>query len=98
MLDWKALRDTALRRGMQLMSDPRFMKLMSDPRVMKMVMQLFELRGTVQTAVDERVRDIAHRLRLVTEDEVASLKLRLRELESLLREQRPHATEEEVPE
>lgn len=45
MFDLKQIRETAMRKGMELVSDPRLMKLLSDPRVMRVVMKAMELRG-----------------------------------------------------
>ena len=84
LLDWRGLRDSALKQAMRVLSDPRFGKLMSDPRVMSMVMKTLALRGTVEAAVDDKARAIAGRLQLATRDEVAGLKGRVRELEALL--------------
>ena len=85
----KKLSETALREGMKLMSSPRVMKLMSDPRVMKMMMQAFSLRTTIQGAVDKGTRELAHRFHLVTEDEVLSLRSKLRDIESKLARLQP---------
>ena len=84
LLDWKGLRDSALKQAMKVLSDPRFTKLMSDPRVMTMVMKTLALRGTVEAVVDDKARAVAERLQLATREEVAGLKGRVRELEALL--------------
>jgi hypothetical protein len=92
MFDLKKLSEVALRQGMKLLADPRVMKLMSDPRVMKWTMQAFSLRGDLQTAVDERWKGLARRFRLATEEEVTSLKRRIRDLESTVQSLRGQDT------
>ena len=93
---WKKLSETAMREGMKVLSSPRVMRLMSDPRVMKMMMQAFAMRTTIQGVVDKSTRELAHRLHLVTEEEVLQMRSKLRDLESSVARMRmPDAEEEE---
>jgi hypothetical protein len=84
MFDMKKLRETAMREGMKIMSNPRVMKLMSNPQVMKFMMGAFQLRGNVQSAVDARMKRFAKTFKLATADEVQSLQATIRSLEATL--------------
>lgn len=86
MFDLKKLRESALREGMKLMGDPRVMKLMSNPKVMNVMMKAFQLRGTVQTAVDDRVKQVARSLKLATREDVSSLRSTISSLERTLKQ------------
>ncbi len=76
-----SLKQTLMKRGMQLMSDPRVLKLMQDERVMKAVMQMMAVPGKVQTFTHEQVERLAKSMALATEDEVKDLKRTVRRLE-----------------
>lgn len=76
-----SLKKTLVKRGMQLMTDPRVMKLMQDERVMKAVMQMMSMPGKVQTFTNEQVERLAKAMSLATEDEVKDLKRQIRRLE-----------------
>ena len=79
-----SLKKTLVKRGMQLMTDPRVMKIMQDERVMKAVMQMMSMPGKVQTFTNEQVERLAKAMSLATEDEVADLKRQIRRLEEEL--------------
>lgn len=79
-----SLKKTLVKRGMQLMTDPRVMKLMQDERVMKAVMQMMSMPGKVQTFTNEQVERLAKAMSLATEDEVSDLKRQVRRLEEEL--------------
>jgi hypothetical protein len=76
-----SLKKSLMKRGMQLMTDPRVMKLMQDPRVMKAVMTAMSVPGKVQTFGNESAERIAKAMALATEDEVNDLKRTVRTLE-----------------
>ena len=80
-MDIKTLRETAMREGMKLMSDPRVMKMMQDPRFMKVMMKAFQLRGEMQTAVEKQGKKLARTFKFATRDEVDQLKSTIRSLE-----------------
>lgn len=77
-----ALRDRILKRGMELMQDPKVAKLVQDERVMKVAMQAFQLRSKVQDQIDDRVEQVAKSLGLVTKNEVKELRRTIKKLEN----------------
>ena len=77
-----ALRDRILKRGMELMQDPKVAKLVQDERVMKVAMQAFQLRSKVQDQIDDRVEQVAKSLGLVTKNEVKELRRTIKTLEN----------------
>lgn len=76
-----SLKKNLMKRGMQLMSDPRVLKLMQDERVMKAMMQVMAMPGKVQSFTQEQVERLAKSMALATEDEVKDLKRTVRRLE-----------------
>jgi hypothetical protein len=90
-----SLKKSLVKRGMQLMTDPRVMKMMQDPRVMKAVMTAMSVPGKVQSFGNEQAEKIAKAMALATEDEVNDLKRTVRSLEeevSRLRKEREERT------
>src|SRR5580698_7867472 len=79
-----SLKKNLMKRGMQLMSDPRVLKLMQDERVMKAMMQVMAVPGKVQSFTQEQVERLAKSMALATEDEVKDLKRTVRRLEEEL--------------
>src|SRR5580698_5505923 len=79
-----SLKKNLMKRGMQLMSDPRVLKLMQDERVMKAMMQVMAMPGRVQSFTHEQVERLAKSMALATEDEVKDLKRTVRRLEEEL--------------
>jgi hypothetical protein len=77
-----ALRDRIMKRGMELMQDPKVAKLVQDERVMKVAMQAFQLRTKVQDQIDGRVEQVAKSLGLVTKNDVKELKRTIKKLEN----------------
>ena len=75
------LKDTLMKRGMKLMSDPRVAKLMQDERVMKALMQMMSMPGKVTTFTNEQVERLAKAMSLATEDEMKDLRRQVRRLE-----------------
>ena len=47
------LRSRVMKKGMELIQDPRVAKVVQDERVMKVAMQAFQLRGKVQEEIDQ---------------------------------------------
>lgn len=88
------LKDTLMKRGLQLMSDPRVAKLMQDERVMKALMQMMSMPGKVTTFTNEQVERLAKAMSLATEDEMKDLRRQVRRLEeevARLEKERPKA-------
>lgn len=76
-----SLKKALLKRGMKLMSDPRFMRLLQDERVMKAVMTAMSVPGKAQSFAKEQAENIAKAMALATEDEVKDLRRTVRKLE-----------------
>lgn len=81
------LRSRVMKKGMELIQDPRVAKIVQDERVMKVAMQAFQLRGKVQEEIDQRVESVAKSLGLVTKSEVRELKRTVKKLENELKKQ-----------
>ncbi len=75
------MKKALLKRGMKLMSDPRFMRLLQDERVMKAVMAAMSVPGKAQTFAKEQAENVAKAMALATEDEVKDLRRTVRKLE-----------------
>lgn len=80
--DWKS---RVMKKGVELLNDPRVQKLAQDERVMKVAMQALELRGKVQDEVDQRVETVAKSLGLATKSELRDLKRTIKKLETELK-------------
>ena len=70
-----------LKKGTDVLHDPRVAKVLRDPRVMKAVAKGFEIKGKVQQEFDQRVEHLAGSLNLATKAEVRELKRTIRKLE-----------------
>ncbi len=77
-----SLKKRLMKRGMQLMGDPRVMKLMQDERVMKALMGAMSVPGKVTTFTNEQIEKLAKSMNLATEDEVKDLRRTIRHLEA----------------
>ena len=97
MFDLKKIRENALREGMKMMGDPRVMKLMSNPRVMNAMMKAFQIRGAVQTAVDERIKRMAKTLKLATKEDLGALRSSLSTLERTIKKMESKLDESAAP-
>lgn len=76
-----------MKKGFELLQDPRAQKVMQDERVTKVAMQAFQLRGKVQEEIDQRVETVAKSLGLVTKNEVRELKRTIKKLETEMKKQ-----------
>ena len=76
-----ALKDVVVGRAVRLMSDPRLTKVASSPRVMNAAMKALSLGGTVKTELGKATRLAAGALGIATEEEVASLRSTIQNLE-----------------
>jgi hypothetical protein len=76
-----SLKDVVVGRAMRIMSDPRITKVVSDPRVMNAAMKAMSLGGSVKAELDRATRLAAGVLGIATQEEVASLRSTIRNLE-----------------
>ena len=86
------LKSRVMKKGMELIQDPRVAKVVQDERVMKVAMQAFQLRGKVQEEIDQRVEGVAKSLGLVTKNDVRELKRTIKKLEVELKKQQDAQT------
>lgn len=70
-----------MKKGMELIGDPRVQKFVTDERVMRTVMQAMSVPGKVSHFTTEQVEKLAKSMNLATEDEVNDLKRTVRRLE-----------------
>lgn len=76
-----SLKRTLMKKGMELIGDPRVAALMQDERIIKAFVQMLAVPGKVQSFTTEQVERLAKSLNLATEDEVNDLKRQIRHLE-----------------
>jgi cell division FtsZ-interacting protein ZapD len=76
-----SIKDEMMKRGMQMMSDPRVGKLMQNPQFMKVMMAALQVPGKVNTFTNEQAKVVAHALRLATEEDVKNLQRTVKRLE-----------------
>ena len=75
------IRQEMMRKGMQLITNPKVMKMMADPRVMNAITQGFALKGQIQSHVEGTMRSVASALNLATREDVENLRRSLAEME-----------------
>jgi Fe-S cluster assembly ATPase SufC len=75
---WKK---TLMKRGMALMTDPRFATVMQDERVMKGLMAAMQMPGKVESFTAEQKERFAKAMGLPTEQEVSDMRRTIRRLE-----------------
>ncbi len=78
---WKK---TLMKRGMELMTDPRFAQLLQDERVMKALVAAMQMPGKVESFTSEQRERLAKALGLPTEQDVSDLRRSIRRLEEEL--------------
>jgi hypothetical protein len=76
-----SLKGDLMKRGMQMMSDPRVIKLMNNPQFMKVMMAAIQVPGKVNSFTNEQAKVLASALRLATHDEVTELRRHVKKLE-----------------
>ena len=76
-----SIKDEVTKRGMKMMSDPRFAKLVQNPQFLKAVMVLMQVPGKVNTFTNEQAERLASSLKLATAKDVADLKKSVKKLE-----------------
>jgi hypothetical protein len=81
------IKEEMMKRGMQVMSDPRVGKLMQNPQFMKLLIALMQVPGKVNAFSNEQARLLASTLRLATAEEVKELERRVKKLERELAKQ-----------
>lgn len=81
---FEKLKKQALRRGMKMMSHPKFMRAMADPRVMKAISEGFAIHGRVKGEMDDAFQKAARFFNVATNEDVKELKRTLRQMEHLV--------------
>jgi len=79
-----SIKDEVLKRGMQMMSDPRVAKLMQNPQFMKVMMAAIQVPGKVNTFTNEQAKVLASALRLATAEDVKELQRSVKRVERQL--------------
>ncbi len=70
-----------MKRGMELMTDPRLSKVMQDERVMKGLIAAMQIPGKVEGFTAEQKDRFAKAMGLPTEQEISDLRRAIRRLE-----------------
>jgi hypothetical protein len=78
------IKDEMMKRGMQMMSDPRVAKLMQNPQFMKVVMTAIQVPGKVNSFTNEQAKHLASALRLATAEDMKNLQRTVKRLEKEL--------------
>jgi len=76
-----SLKSEMMKRGMQMMSDPRVMKLMQNPQFMKLMMAAIQVPGKVNSFTNEQAKHLATALRLATAEDLKDLQRTVKKLE-----------------
>jgi len=81
------IKEEMMKRGMQVMSDPRVGKLMQNPQFMKLLVALMQVPGKVNSFTNEQAKLLATTLRLATAEDLKELERRVKKLERELAKQ-----------
>ncbi|HEX4340957.1 MAG TPA: hypothetical protein VH062_33845 [Polyangiaceae bacterium] len=76
-----SIKKEVMKKGMQMMGDPRVAKLMQNPQVMKLLGAAFQVPGKVEAFTNEQARHLASALRLATAEEMKELQRSVKRLE-----------------
>ena len=76
-----SIKDELTKKGMQMMSDPRFTKLMQNPQFMKAMLTLMQVPGKVNAFTNDQAERFASTLKLATQQEVKELRKTVKKLE-----------------
>jgi hypothetical protein len=76
-----SIKEEMMKRGMQMMSDPRVMKLMQNPQFMKVMMAALQVPGKVNTFTNEQAKAVAGALRFATAEDLKDLQRTVKRLE-----------------
>jgi len=79
-----SIKDEVLKRGMQMMSDPRVAKLMQNPQFVRVMMAAIQVPGKVNTFTNEQAKVLAGALRLATAEDVKELQRSVKRVERQL--------------
>jgi polyhydroxyalkanoate synthesis regulator phasin len=81
MAFFNTLKDAAVGQAMKFASSPRVTKLVSDPRLMNAAMKAMSFGGAVKANLDKATRLAAGAFGIATQEEVASLRSTIQNLE-----------------
>ncbi len=76
-----SIKKEMMKKGMQMMGDPRVAKLMQNPQVMKVLGAAFQVPGKVEAFTNEQARHLASALRLATAEDLKDLQRMVKRLE-----------------
>jgi hypothetical protein len=76
-----SFKDVVVGRAVRLMSDPRLTKMASSPRVMNAAMKALSVGGNVKVELTKATRLAASVFGIATEEEVATLRTTIQNLE-----------------
>lgn len=76
-----SLKDAVVGQAMRFMSDPRLTKMASNPKVMNAAMKALSLGGSVKAELSRATRLAAGVFGIATEEEVATLRSTIQNLE-----------------
>jgi hypothetical protein len=76
-----SIKKEMMKKGMQMMGDPRVAKLMQNPQVMKVLGAAFQMPGKVEAFTNEQARHLASALRLATAEDLKELQRAVKRLE-----------------
>ncbi|HEX3598258.1 MAG TPA: hypothetical protein VHU80_24290 [Polyangiaceae bacterium] len=86
-----SIKKEVMKKGMQMMGDPRVAKLMQNPQVMKVLGAAFQVPGKVEAFTNEQARHLASALRLATAEDLKELQRTVKRLERELDKLHPQA-------
>jgi|SRR5690348_251451 polyhydroxyalkanoate synthesis regulator phasin len=76
-----SIKKEMMKKGMQMMGDPRVAKLMQNPQMMKLMGAAFQVPGKVEAFTNEQARNLASALRLATAEDMKDLQRAVKRLE-----------------
>ena len=76
-----SVKEAVVGRAMRLVGDPRLAKVASNPKVMNAAMKALSLGGTMKAELDKATRLAASVFGIATQEEVASLRATIHNLE-----------------
>ena len=76
-----SVKDVVVGKAMRFVSDPRLTKMVSDPRVMNAAMKALSMTGNVRSEFSKATKIAAGIFGIATQEEVASLRSTIQNLE-----------------
>lgn len=76
-----SFKDVMVGRAMRIVSDPRLTKMVSDPRLMNAAMKALNVTGSIRSELSKATKMAAGVFGIATQDEVASLRSTIQNLE-----------------